>query len=156
MDEKILLNYSIKYLSKYDTSKKNLKYVLKRKIYRMKIRDIEKNSLQKSIESILNKLERNNFINDKRYLLSKITYLSKSGKSRKYILNYLLKKGLDRKDVEFAFSKFSENNLDWEISSAKLFAKRKKLINSSESYEKKLSKMARAGFSYETSKKILG
>tara|TARA_B100000242_G_C42970334_1_gene450205 strand:- start:443 stop:913 length:471 start_codon:yes stop_codon:yes gene_type:complete len=156
MDEKILLNYSIKYLSKYDTSKKNLKYVLKRKIYRMKIRDIEKNSLQKSIESILNKLERNNFINDNRYLLSKITYLSKSGKSRKYILNYLLKKGLDRKDVEFAFSKFSENNLDWEISSAKLFAKRKKLINSSESYEKKLSKMARAGFSYETSKKILG
>ena len=106
MDEKILLNYSIKYLSKYDTSKNNLKYVLKRKIYRMKIRDIEKNSLQKSIESILNKLERNNFINDKRYLLSKITYLSKSGKSRKYILNYLLKKGLDRKDVEFAFSKF--------------------------------------------------
>ena len=42
MDEKILLNYSIKYLSKYDTSKNNLKYVLKRKIYRMKITDIEK------------------------------------------------------------------------------------------------------------------
>ena len=39
--------------------------------------------------------------------------------------------------------------------SAKLFAKKKNLLESSDSYEKKLSKMARAGFSYEICKVIL-
>ena len=104
----------------------------------------------------MNKLEKNNFINDNRYLLSRINYLSKSGKSIKYISNYLLKKGIDKQDIENGISQFSDDNLNWEINSAQLFAKKKKLLESDEIYEKKLAKMARAGFSYEICKKILG
>tara|TARA_A100001011_G_C14142897_1_gene770500 strand:- start:44 stop:514 length:471 start_codon:yes stop_codon:yes gene_type:complete len=156
MDEKKLLKYSVDYLSKFDTSKKNLKDVLRRKILKLKNNRSEKNILFSSIESILNKLEKNNFINDKRYLLSKINYLSESGKSKRYISNYLLKKGIDREDIEYGFNKFTDNNLNWEIKSAKLFAKKKKLLISDENYEKKLAKMARAGFNYEICKKILG
>ena len=40
--------------------------------------------------------------------------------------------------------------------SAKIFTKKKKLLEKNESYEKKLAKMARAGFSYDICKKILG
>ncbi len=156
MDQKQLLQYSVNYLSKFDTSKKNLHNVLKRKILRLKNNSIEKKILFNSIESIINKLEKNNFINDKRYLLSKITYLSQSGKSTKYISNYLLKKGIDKDDIRYGFNKFSDDNLNWEINSAQLFAKKKKLLESDENYEKKLAKMARAGFSYEICKKILG
>ena len=156
MDQKQLLQYSVNYLSKFDTSKKNLHNVLKRKILRLKNNSIEKKILFNSIESIINKLEKNNFINDKRYLLSKITYLSQSGKSTKYISNYLLKKGIDKDDIRYGFNKFSNDNLNWEINSAQLFAKKKKLLDSDENYEKKLAKMARAGFSYEICKKILG
>ena len=87
MDEKKLLKYSVDYLSKFDTSKKNLKDILKRKIFKLKNNSSEKKILFDSIESILNKLEKNNFINDNRYLLSRINYLSKSGKSIKYISN---------------------------------------------------------------------
>ena len=156
MDEKKLLKYSVDYLSKFDTSKKNLQDVLKRKIFKLKNNSSEKKILFNSIKSILIKLEKNNFINDKRYVLSKINYLSKSGKSLKYISIYLLKKGIDKQDIEYGFNKFNRNNLNWEINSAQLFAKKKKLLETDEDYEKKLAKMARAGFSYEICKKILG
>tara|TARA_B100001057_G_scaffold440447_1_gene474351 strand:+ start:2685 stop:3155 length:471 start_codon:yes stop_codon:yes gene_type:complete len=156
MDEKKLLKYSVDYLSKFDTSKKNLQDVLKRKIFKLKNNSSEKKILFNSIKSILIKLEKNNFINDKRYVLSKINYLSKSGKSFKYISIYLLKKGIDKQDIEYGFNKFNCNNLNWEINSAQLFAKKKKLLETDEDYEKKLAKMARAGFSYEICKKILG
>ena len=136
--------------------KKNLKVVLKRKIFKLKNNSIEKKILFNSIESIIDKLEKNNFINDNRYLLSKINYLSQSGKSIKYISNYLLKKGIDKQDIENGINKFNDDNLNWEINSAQLFAKKKKLLESDEIYEKKLAKMARAGFSYEICKKILG
>ena len=156
MDEKKLLKYSVDYLSKFDTSKKNLKDVLKRKIFKLKNNSSEKKILFNSIEGIINKLEINNFINDNRYLLSKINYLSQSGKSIKYISNYLLKKGIDKQDIENGINKFNNDNLNWEIKSAQIFAEKKKLLDSDEIYEKKLAKMARAGFSYEICKKILG
>ena len=156
MDEKKLLKYSVDYLSKFDTSKKNLIDVLKRKIFKLKNNSSEKKILFNSIEGIINKLEINNFINDNRYLLSKINYLSQSGKSIKYISNYLLKKGIHKQDIENGINKFNNDNLNWEINSAQLFAKKKKLLDSDEVYEKKLAKMARAGFSYEICKKILG
>ena len=156
MDEKKLLKYSVDYLSKFDTSKKNLKDILKRKIFKLKNNSSEKKILLNSIESIIDKLEKNNFINDNRYLLSKINYLSQSGKSIKYISNYLLKKGIDKQDIENGINKFNNDNLNWEIKSAQIFAEKKKLLDSDEIYEKKLAKMARAGFSYEICKKILG
>lgn len=156
MDEKKLLKYSVDYLSKFDSSKKNLKEILKRKIFKLKNNSSEKKILLNSIERIIEKLEKNNFINDNRYLLSKINYLSQSGKSIKYISNYLLKKGIDKQDIENGINKFNNDNLNWEIDSAQLFAKKKKLLDSDEVYEKKLAKMARAGFSYEICKKILG
>jgi len=156
MDEKKLLKYSVDYLSKFDSSKKNLKDILKRKIFKLKNNSSEKKILLNSIERIIEKLEKNNFISDNRYLLSKINYLSQSGKSIKYISNYLLKKGIDKQDIENGINKFNNDNLNWEIDSAQLFAKKKKLLDSDEVYEKKLAKMARAGFSYEICKKILG
>ena len=48
-----------------------------------------------------------------------------------------------------------QDNDDWEFASAKIFVKKKKLLEKNESYEKKIAKMARAGFSYDICKKIL-
>ena len=47
----------------------------------------------------------------------------------------------------------NDNNI--EKKNALKFARKKQLLNDSKDYEKKLSKMARAGFSYEISKAIL-
>lgn len=156
MNEKKLLKYAVDYLSKYESSKKNLSDVLKRKVFRLKLSVVEKNLLIKNIKNIVLKLEKNNFIDDNRYSLSKISSLSRLGKSKNFISNYLLKKGIDNFVIQNNFEIYKENNDDWEINSAVTYAKKKKLLESHESYEKKLAKMARAGFSYNICKKILG
>lgn len=155
VDEKKLLKFAVDYLSKYDSSKVNLINVLKRKIFKLNIEPKEKNNLQNYLKNIIIKLEQGNFINDDRYSFSKIVYLAKLGKSKNYIHNYLIKKGIDKSIIQSSFDEFKKNDKDWELHSAKLFAEKKKLLNDRENYEKKLAKMARAGFNYEICKKIL-
>ncbi len=155
MDEKKLLKYAIEYLSKYDSSKKNLINVLKRKVFRLAMIQSERIKLLNLLEKIILNLENNNLINDKRYCLSKISLLSRSGRSKNYISNYLIKKGVEKYEIQKNFEEFLENNNNWELNSAKLFAKKKKLVDSSQNYEKRLAKMARAGFSYDICKKVL-
>ena len=156
MDEKKLLKYAIDYLSKYDSSKNNLISVLKRKILRLKITNLEKSKLIDLIESIIIKLEKNKFIDDDRYSSTKILSLSNSGRSKNFIFNYLIKKGVNKSQIQNNLNLMYQDNDSWELESAKIFVKKKKLLEKNESYEKKLAKMARAGFSYDICKKILG
>ena len=156
MDEKKLLKYAVDYLSKYDSSKVNLVNVLKRKILRLKTSNYEKGKLINIIESIIIKLEKNKFIDDGRYSSTKIFSLSNSGRSKNFIFNYLIKKGVSKSQIQNNLNLMKQDNDNWELESAKIFAKKKKLLEKNESYEKKLAKMARAGFSYDICKKILG
>ena len=156
MDEKKLLKYAVDYLSKYDSSKNNLVNVLKRKILRLNVTNFEKKKLIDIIESIILKLEKNKFIDDDRYSSTKILSLSNSGRSKNFIFNYLIKKGVNKSQIQNNLNSMNQNNDNWELESAKIFVKKKKLLEKNESYEKKLAKMARAGFSYDICKKILG
>ena len=156
MDEKKLLKYAIDYLSKYDSSKNNLVSVLKRKILRLKITNFEKRKLIDVIENIILKLEKNKFIDDDRYSSTKILSLSKSGRSKNFIFNYLIKKGVSKSHIQNNLNFMYQDNDNWELESAKIFVKKKRLLERNESYEKKLAKLARAGFSYDICKKILG
>tara|TARA_B100001248_G_scaffold166820_1_gene126212 strand:+ start:175 stop:645 length:471 start_codon:yes stop_codon:yes gene_type:complete len=156
VDEKKLLKYAIDYLSKYDSSKRNLINVLKRKIFRLKITNFEKSKLINIIDSVIINLEKNKFIDDDRYSSIKILSLSKLGKSKNFIFNYLIKKGIDKTQIQKNLNLMENNNNDWELDSAKIFVKKKRLLEKNEIYEKKLAKMARAGFSYDICKKILG
>tara|TARA_Y100001970_G_scaffold225711_1_gene278842 strand:- start:416 stop:886 length:471 start_codon:yes stop_codon:yes gene_type:complete len=156
VDEKKLLKYSVDYLSKYDSSKQNLMNVLVRKIFRLQLTESEKSELLKFVENIILKLEKNNLLNDNRFTMSKILSLSRSGKSKNFIFNYLLRKGITKNQIQTNFDEFNKNNNNWELNSAELFARKKKLLVSNENYEKKLAKMARAGFSYDICKKVLG
>ena len=155
MDEKKLLKYAVDYLSKYDSSKNNLVNVLKRKILRLNVTNFEKRKLIDIIESIILKLEKNKFIDDDRYSSTKIHSLSNSGKSKNFIFNYLIKKGVSKSQIQSNLNLMNQDNDNWELESAKIFVKKKKLLEKNESYEKKLAKMARAGFSYDICKKIL-
>ena len=156
MDDKKLLKYAVYYLSKYDSSKKNLVNVLKRKIIKINLSNIEKNKLFGVLEEIILKLEKNDLINDNRYAQSKILSFSNAGKSEKYIFNYLINKGINKSILQNILLDFKNNNDEWELDSAKIFARKKRILESNDSYNKKLAKLARAGFSYEICKKIIG
>ena len=96
------------------------------------------------------------FIDDDRYSSTKILSLSNSGKSKNFIFNYLIKKGVNKSQIQNNLNLVQQDNNNWELNSAKIFAKKKKLLEKNQSYEKNLAKMARAGFSYDICKKILG
>ena len=150
-----LVKYAINYLSKYSSSKSNLERILRNKIRKTNIEKKEKFTLYSSISEIIKKLEKNNFINDYNYATSKVNIFISSGKSKIFIKNYLFKKGIDEKLSSEIFAELNEEDSNWEIKSARIFARKKNIKTNNNNYEKNLSKMARAGFSYEIAKKIL-
>ena len=150
----ILMKYAINYLSKYSSSKANLEIILNKKIRRLKIEKKDKFFLYNSIEKIINDLEKNNLINDYNYISSKFDLFFHQGKSRIFIKSFFQQKGIEKDVIDKAFETFEKNNSNWEAESAKIFAKKKRLSNDKDK-EKNLSKLARAGFNFEISKKIL-
>ena len=150
-----LLKYAIYYLSKYSSSKKNLEYILKKKIRRISDEKKIRFQLYKEIKIIINKLEQLKLINDTIYAESKIHALLNQVKSKNYIKQYLIRKGVSQELADEQISLFYEKNQNLEKENALKFAKKRNLINDKKDYEKKLAKMARAGFSYEISKEIL-
>ena len=158
MDNRIILNkYAVNYLSKYDTSKKNLEKILLNKIKRMNLEKKEKIILYDSIASIITELESKKIINDKYYAESKIRNFSLQGKSKYFIKSYLVLKGIEKDLIKDALKNFELENPDWEIQSAKIFIRKKRLgMKDAKNMKKDLAKMARAGFGYNISKKTLG
>ena len=150
-----LLKYAIYYLSKYSSSKKNLEFILKKKIRRLSEEKKIRFQLYNEIHFIIEKLEKLNLINDQVFVESKIQSLQYQAKSQNYIKQYLLQKGIDKQLIEEQISLFYENNKNLEKENALKFAKKRNLINNDQDYQKKLSKLARAGFSYDIAKEIL-
>ena len=150
-----LLKYAVYYLSKYSSSKKNLEYILKKKIRRLTEEKKIRYELYQEINYIINKLEQLKLLNDQVFAESKINSLLVQAKSKNYIKQYLIRKGVNNKLVDNQISYFYKKNLNLEKENALKFAKKKNLLTNKENYEKKLSKMARAGFSYEIAKEIL-
>ena len=150
-----LLKYAIYYLSKYSSSKKNLEYILKKKIRRISDEKKIRFQLYKEIKIIIDKLEQLKLINDTIYAESKINALLNQVKSKNYIKQYLVRKGVSQELADEQISLFYEKNQNLEKENALKFAKKRNLTNDKKDYEKKLAKMARAGFSYEISKEIL-
>ena len=150
-----LLKYAIYYLSKYSSSKKNLEFILKKKIRRLSDEKQIRFHLYNEIQIIIEKLEKLNLINDQVFVESKIQSLQYQAKSKNYIKQYLLQKGIDKQLIEEQISLFYENNKNQEKENALKFAKKRNLINNDLDYQKKLSKLARAGFSYDIAKETL-
>ena len=150
-----LLKYAIYNLIKYSSSKKNLEFILKKKIRRLSDEKKIRFHLYNEIQIIIEKLERLNLINDRVFVESKIQSLQYQVKSKNYIKQYLLQKGIDKQLIEEQISLFYENNKNLEKENALKFAKKRNLLDSDQDYQKKISKMARAGFSYDIVKEIL-
>ena len=152
----ILKKYAFSYLSKYNTSKKNLDRILHSKVRRMNLEKKDKFILHSSIASIITDLEINKLIDDKNFAQSKIHSLSLQGKSKFFVKNYLMQKGIEKNLIKKTFENFELKNPNWESESAKIFARKKRLGKKySSNIKNDLAKMARAGFDYQTSLKVL-
>ena len=154
-------NFAFTYIEKYAPSKQQLKTYLLKKYLKISNEDIKKKDVNNLIDIVLSDLEKNRFINDKFYSDSKADSMIKRGKSINKIRNYLIGKGIDDKFIKETVNKIEEKNEDQDFFSAIKLCKKKRIgparveDNRPLFYKKDISLLARNGFDFETSKKVM-
>ena len=154
-------NFSLSYVEKYSPSRQQIKTYLLKKYLKQSISSVKKQDIIDLIEVVLSDLEKTKFISDKFYSDSKAKNLIQRGTSINKIRNYLISKGIQDKYIKETINKINENNEDQDFFSAIKICKKKRIgpsrteDNRSLFYKKDISLLARNGFNFETSKKVM-
>ena len=154
-------NFAYSYLEKYSPSKQQLRIYLFKKLIKTKQNISSKKEIFNLIDSIITTLVDNKFISDKHYSDIKSKTFLKRGYSLNKIRYSLIKKGIDEKYIKASISKIKEKESDPDFFSAIKLCKKRRIgpireeNNRSLFYKKDIGILARSGFSYELSKKIL-
>ena len=154
-------NFSYAYIEKYAPSKQQLRTYLLKKYLKIKIPEINKKNITDLIDVVLQDLESTKFINDKFYSKSKAKSLLQRGSSINKIRNYLYTKGIKDKFISETIEQIKENNEDQDFFSAIKICKKKRIGPARDEnnrplfYKKDMGILARSGFDYETSKRVV-
>jgi regulatory protein len=149
------------YLEKYNPSKQQLKVYLLKK-YLTKIKGSKsKKEVSMVINEIVQNLEKNKFINDELYSDSKARMYLRRGYSLNKINQSLKNKGIDDQFIKKSINKIKEDKIEPDFVSALKLCKRRRIgalrpgSNRELFYKKDMGILARNGFSFELSKKVL-
>ena len=154
-------NFAFAYVEKYAPSKQQLKTYLLKKYMKLSSSDVRKKDVNKLIDIVLSDLEKNKFINDQFYSESKAKSMIQRGNSINKIRNYLMGKGIHDDFIKDTVEIIREDNSDQDFFSAIKFCKKKRIgpartdDNRQLFYKKDISLLARNGFDFETSKRIM-
>ncbi len=154
-------NFALAYVEKYAPSKQQLKTYLLKKYLKISVPDVKKQDVNNLIDIVLSDLEKSKFINDKFYSESKAKSMIQRGSSINKIRNYLIGKGINDKFINETVSQIQDNNSEQDFFSAIKICKKKRIgparteDNRPLFYKKDISLLARNGFDFETSKKVM-
>ena len=154
-------NFAFAYVDKYAPSKQQLKTYLLKKYLKTSVPNVKKQDISNLIDIVLSDLEKNRFINDKFYSESKAKSMIQRGNSINKIRNYLIGKGIQDNHIKETVNKIKENNSDQDFFSAIKICKKKRIgparteDNRELFYKKDISLLARNGFDFQTSKKVM-
>ena len=154
-------NFSLSYVEKYSPSRQQIKTYLLKKYLKQSISSVKKQNIIDLIDVVLSDLEKTKFISDKFYSDSKAKNLIQRGTSINKIRNYLISKGIQDRYIKETINKINENNEDQDFFSAIKICKKKRIgpsrteVNRPLFYKKDISLLARNGFDFETSKKVM-
>ena len=154
-------DFALAYVEKYAPSKQQLKIYLLKKYLRASVPNVKKQDMNNLIEIVLSDLEKSKFVNDKFYSDSKAKSMLQRGSSINKIRNYLIGKGINDKFINETVSRIEDNNSDQDFFSAIKICKKKRIgparteDNRPLFYKKDISLLARNGFDFETSKKVM-
>ncbi len=165
-------NAAAAYLSRFAASEAGLRRVLENRIRRAVIfkgnADIDETALgvlRVAIDRIVEKHVRIGAVNDAAFAEMKIASMRRGGKSSRRIMDKLREKGIDRKLAAKAMERHDEDDAPEggsELAAARTFARRRRLgaWRKGEAAEgaarKDYATMARAGFSRDVIREILG
>ena len=154
-------NFALAYVEKYAPSKQQLKTYLLKKYLKISVPDVKKKDVNNLIDVVLSDLEKNRFINDKFYSESKAKSMIQRGNSINKIRSYLIGKGINNEFIKDTVNKITDENSEQDFFSAIKICKKKRIgparteDNRSLFYKKDISLLARNGFDFETSKKVM-
>ena len=154
-------NFSFAYIEKYAPSKQQLRTYLLKKYIKLNSLQINKRDISNLIDIVLEDLENAKFINDKFYSNSKAKSLIQRGSSINKIRNYLFLKGIRNEFINETIDQIKEKNEDQDFFSAIKLCKKRRIGPSREEnnrplfYKKDIGVLARSGFDFETSKRVL-
>ena len=157
----VIRNFAFIYLEKYSPSKQQLRTYLFKKLIKINQRKSNKKEIFDLIDSVITSLTDQKLLSDRYYSDAKSKALLKRGYSLNKIRYNLIKKGIDKKYIQSSISKIKENESDPDFFSAIKTCKRRRIGPCREEsnrplfYKKDISILARSGFSYEISKKVL-
>ena len=156
-----LKDLAYSYLEKYNPSKQQLKVYLLKK-YLLKIKGSRsKKEVSAIIDEIILNLEKNKILNDEMYSDSKARMFLKRGYSLNKINQSLRNKGIDEKYVKQSIDKIKEDQIEPDFVSALKLCKRRRIgpirpeSNRELFYKKDMGILARGGFSFDLSKRVL-
>tara|TARA_B100000579_G_C22819630_1_gene849821 strand:- start:395 stop:955 length:561 start_codon:yes stop_codon:yes gene_type:complete len=153
--------FALSYLEKYSPSKQQLRTYLLKKYFKTTSFFIKKNEILNLIDLVISDLEKSKFISDKYYSDIKSKSFIKRGYSLNKIRNYLIQKGVDDKYIKGSLSQITSENDDQDFFSAIKICQKKRIgpnrneDNRNLFYKKDISILARWGFDYETSKRVM-
>ena len=154
-------NFAFAYVEKYAPSKQQLKTYLLKKYIKTSVPNVKKKDITNLIDIVLTDLEKNRFINDKFYSESKAKSMIQRGNSINKIRSYLFGKGINDEFIKETIKKINDENSDQDFFSAIKLCKKKRIgpartvENRPLFYKKDISLLARNGFDFETSKKVM-
>ena len=156
-----LKDLAYSYLEKYSPSKQQLKVYLLKK-YLTKIKGTKsKKEVTSIIDQIVSNLEKNKFLNDEMYADSKARMFLRRGYSLNKINQSLRNKGIQDEYVKKSIDKIKENEIEPDFVSALKLCKRRRIgplrpeSNRELFYKKDMGILARGGFSFDLSKRVL-
>ena len=153
--------FSYSYLEKYRPSKQQLRTYLFKKLVKKSQKISSKREIFNLIDTVLASLVDQKLLSDKYYSDAKSKAFLKRGYSLNKIRYSLIKKGIDEKYIKASISKIKENESEPDFFSAIKICKKRRIgpnreeNNRSLFYKKDISILARSGFSYEISKRVL-
>ena len=154
-------NYALAYVEKYAPSKQQLKTYLLKKYLKISVPNVKKQDVNNLIDIVLSDLEKSKFVNDRFYSESKAKSMIQRGSSINKIRNYLIGKGINDEFIRETVNQIQDNNSDQDFFSAIKICKKKRIGPSRTEdnrplfYKKDISLLARNGFDFETSKKVM-
>jgi regulatory protein len=153
---------ALAHIDRYATSAANLRNVLMRRVGRsVRLHDTDRGEAAGWVDAIIAKLLDRQLLDDGAYAHGRANSLHRSGASRRKIAGMLQQKGVGRDDIAAALAALDAEYADSDMVAACNYARRRRLGPyrlpevREERRERDLAALARAGFGYNTARRVV-
>jgi len=150
-------------LERFASSAENLRRVLTRRVIRSaRVHDVDPDEAARWIDEIVDRFSCSGLLDDRRYAEALATSLSRRGVAIRGIRARLMQKGVASDDIDYALTSLSDEAGDADLAAALALIRRRRLgphrdpESRSDFRDKDLAALARAGFSYDLARRVIG